>query len=62
MKFWSCLVVQQVKGLVLSLQGLGSLLWYRFDPWPRELLPAAGMVKKKKKKVRVPIVAEWKRI
>ena len=23
-----------VKDLVLSLQGLGSLLWHRFDPWP----------------------------
>ena len=28
----SSLVVQQVKDPVLSLQGLGSLLWLRFDP------------------------------
>ena len=31
----SCLVVQQVKDLALSVQELGSLLWHRFDPWPR---------------------------
>ena len=27
-------MAQQVKDLVLSLQQLGLLLWYRFDPWP----------------------------
>ena len=39
------LVAQQVKDLV-SLQWLGSLLWYRFDPWPWELPHAMGMAKK----------------
>ena len=26
-----------------------SLLWHRFDSWPRELLHAEGVAKKKKK-------------
>ena len=26
-------MVQQVKDLLLSLQGLGSLLWHGFNPW-----------------------------
>lgn len=26
-----------------------SLLWLRFDPWPRELLHDEGVAKKKKK-------------
>lgn len=30
----SSLVGQWVENLVLSLQRLGSLLWYEFDPWP----------------------------
>ena len=33
--FWISLVVQGVKDLALSLQWLGLLLWYRFDPWNR---------------------------
>ena len=28
-------MVQQVKDLVVSLQWLRSLLWCRFDSWPR---------------------------
>ena len=28
-------MAQWVKDPVLSLQWLGSLLWCRFDPWPR---------------------------
>ena len=31
----SSLVAQWVKDLALSLQQLESLLWHRFDPWPR---------------------------
>ena len=27
--------MQQVKDLALLLQQLGSLLWHRFYPWPR---------------------------
>ena len=27
--------MQWVKDPVLSLQGIGSLLWHGFDPWPR---------------------------
>ena len=38
-----------VKDLAQSLLGLGSLLWYGFDPWPQELTHAKGTVKKKKK-------------
>ena len=30
------LVAQQIKDLVLSLLWLRSLLWHRFDPWPRK--------------------------
>ena len=30
----SSLVAQGVKNPALSLQQLGSLLWYGFDPWP----------------------------
>ena len=33
-------MAQQVKDLLWSLQGLGSLLGHRFDPWPGELLHA----------------------
>ena len=36
----SSLVVQGVKDLALSLQRLGSLLWSRFDPWPRNFCMA----------------------
>ena len=32
---WSSLVVQWVKELASSLQGLGLLLWHGLDPWPR---------------------------
>ena len=32
----SCLVAQWLKDLALSLQQLVSLLWHRFDPWPRK--------------------------
>ena len=32
---WISLVAQQVKGLALSLQWLGLLLWCRFDIWPQ---------------------------
>lgn len=33
---WNSLVVQQVKGLMLSL------LWYGFNPWPWNILHAMG--------------------
>ena len=33
----SSLVAQQVKGLVLSLQWLGSLLWRWMDSWPANI-------------------------
>ena len=32
-----CLVVQQLKGLVLSLQLLVLPLWHGFNPWPGNL-------------------------
>lgn len=43
-------MAEWVKDLVWSLQWHGSLLWFRFDPWPQELPHAACMVKKKKKR------------
>ena len=44
----SSLVAQQVKDPLLSLQWLGSLLWYRVDPWPGNFhLPQAWAKKKK---------------
>ena len=45
---WSSLVAQQVKVPVLSLQRLGSLLWCRFDPWPRNLYMLRVETKEKK--------------
>ena len=36
-------LVQQVKDPELSLQWLRSLLWHRFDPWPRNFcMPRMG--------------------
>ena len=47
---WSSLLAQWVKGLVLSLLWLGSLLWPGFDSLAQELLHATGVAKKEKKK------------
>ena len=42
-------MVQQVKDLLLSLQGLGSLLWLTFDPWHRNFhMPQAKKILNKK--------------
>ena len=41
---------QCVKDLVLSLHQPESLLWLRFDPWPRNFSIPQGQPKKKKKK------------
>ena len=47
----SSLVVQWVKDRALSLQWLRSLLWLRFDSWPRNFhMPRQAQTKKKKKK------------
>ena len=56
----SSLVVQQVKVSGLSLQQLGSLLWWGFDPWPGYLhmLCRCGQ-KKKKKKSRQENMQTW---
>ena len=43
-------VAQWVKDLLLSLQWLGSLLWPRFNPWPRKFHRLWVQPKKKKKK------------
>ena len=43
-------MAQQVKDPALSLKWPGSLLWYRFYPWPRKHLYAAGAAKKPNKK------------
>lgn len=40
-------VVQRVKGLVLSLQGFGLLLWRRFDPWSGKLYSPAKRKKER---------------
>ena len=45
---WGSLVARGVKDPALSRQQLGSLLWHGFDPWPRELLYAAGVAKNRK--------------
>lgn len=52
-------MVQWVKDLMLSLLWLWLLLWHRFDPWPRELVDAAGAAKKKKKKIWGITVKQW---
>ena len=43
---WSSLVAHRVKDLVLPLQGLGSLLWPGYDPWPRNFLMLQVWTKK----------------
>ena len=44
------LVAQQIKDLALSLQRLGSLLWHRVDPWPRNFhMPQVQQNKAKQK-------------
>ena len=50
----SFVVVQQVKGPMLSLLLLGLLHWHGFDPWARNfLMPSMGVAKKKKKYVYI---------
>ena len=44
----SSLDAQQVKGSALSLQGLGPLLWYRFNPSPGNFHMSWTQQKKKK--------------
>ena len=46
---WSSLVEQQVKYLRLSLQWLGWLLWFGFNPWPWEIFTPQVQPKKRKK-------------
>ena len=39
-------MVQQVEDPALSLQQLGSLLWRKFNPWPRNFhMPRQGQKK-----------------
>ena len=47
-------MAQWVKGLVLSLQWLGLLLWQGFDPGPRHFHMPGARKKKEKKKKRLP--------
>ena len=51
--FWSSLLVQWVKDLALSL------LWCGFNPWPWELLHAAGAIKTKKQKNETKLYFEF---
>ena len=48
--FWSSLVVQPVKDLVLSLQQFGLLLWLRFNLWSGNFHMLWVQPKKKKEK------------
>ena len=41
-------MAQWVKDPVLSLRGLGSLLWVGFDPWPSNLHMPHAWPKKKR--------------
>ena len=43
-------MTQQVRDLALSRLWLGSLLWHKFDPWPRNFHMPRLQPKKKKKK------------
>lgn len=43
------LVVQWVKDSVLSLEWLGSLLWLRFNSWPRKFYMYQAQPKNKMK-------------
>ena len=45
-------MVQWVKDPALSLQGLGSLLWCMFDPWPGKFHMPWEYKKKKKKEMK----------
>ena len=42
-------MAQQVKDPALSLLWLRSLLWYRFDAWPRNFCMLQAQPKKEKK-------------
>ena len=62
-------MAQQVKYPVLSLQWLGSLLWCRFNPWPRKFLMHGCAEKERERELKiilknmlaaVPIVARGK--
>ena len=46
-------MAQQVKDLALSLQGLRSLLWHEFHPWPENLQVLSMQAKKKKKEKEI---------
>ena len=46
----SSIVAQGVKELALPRQQRGSLLWCRFDPWPRNFHKLWVQPKRKKKK------------
>ena len=47
--------MQQIKDPALSLQRLGSLLWHRFSPWPRNFhLPWGQQNKQTNKQTNTP--------
>ena len=48
-----------VKDLVVLLLWLGSLLWYGFNSWPRNLWMPLGGDQKKKKKKKKRVVCSW---
>ena len=41
-------MAQRVRELMVSLQGLGSLLWHGLNPWPRNFCITVGAARKKK--------------
>ena len=57
-------MAQQVKDGALSLLWLGSLLWHRFDPWPRNFNMHQIELRRKKgnSSIGVLVVAQQKEI
>ena len=58
----SALVAQQIKDLALSLPWLWSLLWLRFDPWPRNFYMPWAWPKNKKEEIPVPAGTGYQRL
>ena len=52
-------MAQWVRDPALSLQGLGLLLWYRFDPWPGNLymLQVQPKTNKQTRERRLPLAS-----
>ena len=53
-------MAQQVKDLALSLQQLGPVVWYRFDPWPRNFHVPWAWEETKQNKTKHSIIKQSK--